>query len=250
MIAKNPIPRRVAITRNYKLDGAWGQEMLDSFTDLIHAADKDALVQHFQPIDGGELPDASNFDLVILTGGTYDLTQPDFEAWVAHLLDWVRDVVSSHPKTKLLGICWGHQAISYALGGKIAYRGGGTLVDVVEIPLTETGRKFFTDFSSLSDMKAQRLHKFHKRIVVEPPRGFRYLAEDHEISMSDSDQVMTFQGHPEMTAKIAQGIIGGQDTSYLADPTPEGIAQLNRNLEKDEDGKEAFSRVMSWAFEN
>lgn len=67
--------------------------------------------------------------------------------------------------------------------------------------------------------------------------------------MSDSDQVMTFQGHPEMTAKIAQGIISGRDVSYFPDPTPDGIAQLNRNLEKDEDGKKAFSKVMSWAFD-
>ncbi|KIW46022.1 uncharacterized protein PV06_01715 [Exophiala oligosperma] len=243
MIAKNPVPRRVAIIRNYKLNGPWGQEMLDSFTDLIHAADRDALVEHFQPIDGGELPDSSKFDLVILTGGTYDLTQPNIEVWVAQLLDWVRDVVANHPDTKLLGICWGHQAISHALGGKIAYRQGGTLVDVVDIPLTETGRKFFTDLNSL------RLHKFHKRIVAEPPPGFKHLAENHEIFISESDQVMTFQGHPEMTAKIAQGIISGRDASYFPDPTPEGIAQLNHNLEKDEDGKKAFSRVMSWAFD-
>lgn len=66
--------------------------------------------------------------------------------------------------------------------------------------------------------------------------------------MSDSNQVMTFQGHPEMTAKIAQGIVNARDPSYLADPSPEGIARLHNDLEKIEDGKKAFSKVMSWAF--
>ncbi len=130
MIAKNTSRRRVAIIRNYKLDGQWGQDMLDSFSKLILAAEPYAVVQHFQPIDGGPLPEASNYDLVILTGGTYDLTQPEVDIWVAALLDWIRNTVASSPQTKLLGICWGHQAIAHALGGKIAYREGGTLVSL------------------------------------------------------------------------------------------------------------------------
>ncbi|KIW57852.1 hypothetical protein PV05_02409 [Exophiala xenobiotica] len=242
MIAKNTSRRRVAIIRNYKLDGQWGQDMLDSFSKLILAAEPYAVVQHFQPIDGGPLPEASNYDLVILTGGTYDLTQPEVDIWVAALLDWIRNTVASSPQTKLLGICWGHQAIAHALGGKIAYREGGTLIDVVDIPLNQDGQAFFKDF------KALRLHKFHKRIVIEPPPGFHYLADNYEISMSDSNQVMTFQGHPEMTAKIAQGIVNARDPSYLGDPSPEGIARLHNDLEKIEDGKKAFSKVMSWAF--
>ena len=130
MIAKAPRPPRVAIIRNYLLDGSWGQDMLDSFSQLVLAAEPDAHIQYFQALEGGDLPDASRFDLVILTGGTYDLTLPDTDPWVAKLLGWIRETVSHNPETKLLGICWGHQAISHALGGKIAYRKDGTLVSL------------------------------------------------------------------------------------------------------------------------
>jgi hypothetical protein len=61
---------------------------------------------------------------------------------------------------------------------------------------------------------------------------------------------MTFQGHPEMTAKIAQGIVSARDPTYLPDPSPEGIARLHNDLEKIEDGKIVFSKLMSWAFES
>ncbi|KAI1615878.1 class I glutamine amidotransferase-like protein [Exophiala viscosa] len=244
MIAKAPRPPRVAIIRNYLLDGSWGQDMLDSFSRLILAAEPDANIQYFQPLEGGDLPDASRFDLVILTGGTYDLTLPDTDPWVAKLLGWIRDTVSHNPETKLLGICWGHQAISHALGGKIAYRKDGTLIDVVDVRLTNAGRNFFDGYELL------RMHKFHKRIVLEPGLGLQPLAEDNEIFASPSGQILTFQGHPEMTAKIAQGILDHRDLSYLnlADSSPEGVAQLHKGLEKVEDGKQAFARVMSWAF--
>jgi GMP synthase-like glutamine amidotransferase len=67
----------------------------------------------------------------------------------------------------------------------------------------------------------QRLHKFHKRIVSEAPPRFKALAENQEIFVSESNQIMSFQGHPEMTAKIAQNILSTGDKSDLADPSPE-----------------------------
>lgn len=130
MITKPPSPPRVAIIRDFILESAWGQQMLDSFAKLVHIASPDAVIEYFQPIDGGALPEASSFDLIVLTGGTFDLTQPNHDPWVVKVLDLVRDTVANVPSTKLLGICWGHQAISYALGGEIVYRQGGPLVSL------------------------------------------------------------------------------------------------------------------------
>ncbi|EXJ81972.1 hypothetical protein A1O1_08039 [Capronia coronata CBS 617.96] len=234
MIAKTPSPPRVAIIRDYNWEGDWSRETLDTLSKLVLQSQPDAVIEHFQPIDGGNVPDAPSFDLVILTGGTADLTLPQPEPWVANLLDWIRDTVANSPTTKLLGICWGHQAISRALGGTI---------DVKEIPLTERGQQFFKGYQSL------QLYKFHRREVQTPPPGVHYLAENFEISMSDSGQVMTFQGHPEMTPSIAQGLVDHRDPAYLPDPTPEGLALLHKALQKAEDGKKIFPRIMAWAFE-
>lgn len=102
--------------------------MLNEICNLIHGSAPTADIQHYHPLEGGCLPEADSFDLVILTGGVYDLTQPVMEPWVSQILDWVRDTYVHHPDTKVLGICWGHQAVLHAMGGKINLRKGGILV--------------------------------------------------------------------------------------------------------------------------
>jgi GMP synthase-like glutamine amidotransferase len=40
----------------------------------------------------------------------------DGDPWIARLLDWIRDAKG---RTKLLGVCFGHQAIAQAWGGEV-----------------------------------------------------------------------------------------------------------------------------------
>lgn len=130
MASKSASAPRVAIIRNYSTDGQWGREMLDRIGDLVHETSPSATIQHYHPIDGGNVPNSSDFDLVILTGGTWDLTGPVQDPWVVKLVDWIQNASANNPHTKVLGICWGHQLISYAFGGKISYREAGTLVSI------------------------------------------------------------------------------------------------------------------------
>ncbi|KAK6085042.1 glutamine amidotransferase class-i family protein [Seiridium cupressi] len=62
----------------------------------------------------------------------------------------------------------------------------------------------------------QALHKFHKRRVVTPAPEFLPLAYGNEISISQSSKVITFQGHPELTAQISQALVDADDGSYHA----------------------------------
>lgn len=131
MIASNTTTPRVAVIRNLRIDdGVWGQEMLDSFDELILASQPNAIVERFHAIAGGELPDATKYDLIILSGGTYDLTKDDRDPWVVKLVKWIKDAVENSPSTRLLGICWGHQVISLALGGQVGYLPGGRVVSM------------------------------------------------------------------------------------------------------------------------
>lgn len=97
--------------------------------------------------------------------------------------------------------------------------------------------------------KFQRLHKFHARFVTKPVPGFKYLAPDQEISLSESNRILTMQAHPEMTGQIARDIIAVRDPSYFPDPTPEGMTKLCKDLDAEHDGREVFARALTWAFD-
>lgn len=89
---------------------------------LVYDSVPDAQIADFAILDGGELPVASLYDLVILTGGVYDLTIVEVEPWVAATISWIQATVAMPDAPKLLGLCWGHQVIARALDGRVETR--------------------------------------------------------------------------------------------------------------------------------
>lgn len=116
---------RVAVIRNYVTTEQWGKDMVANIHNLVHATIPDARVEDFANIDGGSLPSAADFDVVILTGGVYDLTIAEVEPWVADMIRWIQETVALPNAPKLLGLCWGHQVIARALGGHVETRQDG-----------------------------------------------------------------------------------------------------------------------------
>ena len=118
-----PLPElRVAILKNYSMPGKGGQMMLDSLANLSHKPRSSAQVEVYAPIEGGPLPDPNQYDLIILTGGLFNLLEKNQPAWVVDTLNLIKAVACNDGprKPKLLGLCWGQQATALALGGSLA----------------------------------------------------------------------------------------------------------------------------------
>lgn len=95
----------------------------------------------------------------------------------------------------------------------------------------------------------QRLHKFHVRYVKTIAPVFTPLAELNEISISHSGQIMTFQGHPELTSEISHMLSGRDDGTYKptksAEASDEGI--VIEDAGSPHDGELIWKYIMEWA---
>ncbi|KAK6071531.1 glutamine amidotransferase class-i family protein [Seiridium cupressi] len=215
---------KVLIVKNYSTPHGWGQQMVDSLSDHINRHQSTAEIEICNAVDGQSIKHPTNYNLVVLTGGTFDLTSAVC-SWASGVLDAIRQIAKEDSSTKLLGICWGHQAVHHALGG------------VKSIQLTQDGSKFFAH-----NFTFQALHKFHKRRVVTPAPEFLPLAYGNEISISQSSKIITFQGHPELTAQISQALVDADDGSYHAT-----AVDLSPGIAAAHDGDMVWTRIMEWS---
>ncbi|KZL67785.1 copper iron-regulated glutamine amidotransferase [Colletotrichum incanum] len=237
-------PLRVAIVKAYEIDEPKHRGMLQSFRDNVLQQAPDAIIDAYRPMkEDGHLPNPENYDLIIITGGLSNLCQATFEPWVITTLEWIRQVVSQQhiTKTKLLGICWGHQAIASALCGSI-----GSFehprVGVQHLMLNDDGKEMF-------GKDTLKITKFHKRFVQQVPDGFKPLAPDNEILFSDSGLILSFQGHPEIYGELSRQLFEMNELYYRATlPTEEDLQRYYSEMSSsEEDAKLIFRKVTDWA---
>jgi GMP synthase (glutamine-hydrolysing) len=89
------------------------------------------------PADDERLPDADSFDVAILSGSWSMVT--DREDWSEATRQWILDVL---PTGKyMLGVCYGHQLMADALGGRVDYHPLGREIGLKTVTLTDAARR-------------------------------------------------------------------------------------------------------------
>src|SRR6188472_212499 len=87
----------------------------DMFERMVRAEDPSAEIDIVSIPNGDALPDPRNLEAVLITGaaaGVYDGLD-----WIAPLEDFVRTAYAN--RTRMVGVCFGHQLIAQALGGAV-----------------------------------------------------------------------------------------------------------------------------------
>lgn len=111
---------KIAIINNVSNADSISDEMIGSFKRLIWKSNPDAIIDVFVADTCPRLPEASHYNVIIITGGTYNLCQneDDYADWVKRELRYIRDLQHVE-ETRVLAMCWGHQAVAHAFGGSV-----------------------------------------------------------------------------------------------------------------------------------
>jgi GMP synthase (glutamine-hydrolysing) len=185
--------------------GSTFAEMIERFGDydawFVRALGPDVGTRVHGP--DGRLPEPGDVDAWIVTGARSSVLDEGTE--VERLLDWIREVVVR--QVPLLGVCYGHQAVAAALGGRVERHAAGWEIGTVEVELTDEGR---SDLLFAGFPHRFLVHTTHEDQVAEAPPGATILARnDHTPfqALGIGESIRTVQFHPEVDEQIARDFV-------------------------------------------
>lgn len=172
----------------------------DNFPQMfIRHGDIDAQQVTVVDLQAGERPlPPENYCGAIITGSRSMVTE--HLDWSEDAADWVR--LAMLQELPLLGACYGHQLMAYALGGEVDYLEQGIEVGTLEIELTQKGQEDPL-LSHLPPRFSSNL--IHLQAVITPPACATVLAssaqDPHQILRYGPNAIST-QFHPEFSGAV------------------------------------------------
>lgn len=154
---------------------------------------------------GETLPNPGTVIGCVITG-SHDMITEDTD-WMLATTRWVREAVKAGLPT--LGICFGHQLMANALGGKAAYHPDGLEIGTVDITLaTEAADDPL--FAGLPGVFPA--HVTHSQTALElPPDATLLAASDHDSHQAFrvGKHAWGLQFHPEFDVEITRFYVDG-----------------------------------------
>ncbi len=190
----------------------------DMFRDLL-GADHDWSTYDLQAGDWPGAPeDNAAYVITGSSAGVYD-----GDPWIDRLMDFLREAKG---RTRLVGVCFGHQAMAQAYGGKVikSPKGWGVGLHTYDVRDHEP----WMDAAPTIAVPAS-----HQDQVVELPSSARVLAASAFTPygmLEYADQpAISIQLHPEFDPAYAEALVEARrGTRYTDDQADAAVASLHR----------------------
>ena len=146
------------------------------------------------------LPAADGIGGVVVTGSAAMVT--DGDPWIEATAAWLREAVTAG--LPVLGICFGHQLLAHALGGRVDWNPAGVEVGSVDVASTPAAADdpLFRNLPSLF-----KANMSHRQSVLELPPGAVHLARsslDPHAAFRWGPRAWGVQFHPEFDGAITR----------------------------------------------
>jgi GMP synthase (glutamine-hydrolysing) len=152
---------------------------------------------------GESLPPPQEVAGAMITGSAAMVTER--LDWSERTAGWIRNAMDV--ELPLFGVCYGHQLMAHALGGRVDYLPGGREIGTQSIELLQQPAQD----PLLSALPTTfRAHTTHEQSVLEPPAGAAVLArssrDPHQL-LRYGPQAVSAQFHPEFNADVMRAYI-------------------------------------------
>lgn len=201
------------------------------FEAFLQRANPGFTVKGWDIVDAGHFPTSPHdADGWLVTGSKFGV----YEAlpWMEPLKAFLRGTYAA--KVPIVGICFGHQILADALGGKVvkSEKGWGCGVHAYHMTAAE-------EWMAGNVPQNIRVHAMHQDQVVEKPADARVIAASEfcpHAGLAYGAHALSFQPHPEFNAAYQADLIhlrrGGEDG--IPDPVAgEALCSLEGGVDND-----------------
>jgi GMP synthase-like glutamine amidotransferase len=191
-----------------------GGEYSDMFISALSPIRPDWQFQVYWPQEG-ELPEINDTDIYLITGSRADSFSDD--EWVAVLRSWL--VEADRIQARVLGICFGHQIIAHALGGRADRKGAW---GVGRMPAETFGLPF---------EQANLLVSHQDQVMELPPGADRVMGSEFCPNFAFVyKRMIGIQGHPEFTPEYSAALANARRSRISDARVDEALDTLSEPL--------------------
>lgn len=216
-----------------ELVGKFG-EYPEMFADLLRDQDPSLEFVTYEVQRGHYPADIDEVDAYLITGSKTGVYED--KDWIPPLMDFVRKLHDAKKPT--IGICFGHQLIAQALGGKVRKSDKGWGIGVHSYEVQETPAWM------PEPLERFNLLVSHQDQVEALPPGGKVLASSDFCPMAMvqvGDHMLTFQAHPEFTRDYSKSLMDLRREAFGEELVDKGQASLQNDIHE--------STVARWMLE-
>ena len=206
-------------------------EYPDMFIALLGRVDPELEFAVYD-VEQGEYPaDIDEVDAYLITGSKSSVYED--KPWIATLIEFVREL--DRRRKKIVGICFGHQLVAQALGGRTEKSPKGWGVGLHSYRFASTPGWHDGQGPEFSILVS------HQDQVVENAEGAQVLASSEfceNAVVQVGDHILTFQGHPEFVGGYSREIMEFRREMIGEQTYVNGVASL--------EGEYQGERVARW----